>query len=61
MPAKAGDGTLEKIHQALYARCREKEGRQTFQNTVKLLWPEAGSGDMKKLEKFLFLLKKTAH
>ncbi len=37
------------------------EGRQAFQNTVRLLWPEAGSGDMKKLEKFLFLLRKTAH
>lgn len=37
------------------------EGRATFQSTVKLLWPEATPQDMKKLEKFLYLLKKTAH
>lgn len=37
------------------------EGRFTFQQTVKLLWPEADVKDMKKLEKFLFLLKQTAH
>ena len=29
------------------------EGRDTFQNTVKLLWSEAGSKDIRKLEKFL--------
>lgn len=37
------------------------ESRQTFVNTVKLLWPEAAQSDIKKLEKFLFLLKQTAH
>ena len=37
------------------------EGRETFQNTISLLWPEAKPKDMKKLEKFLILLKKTAH
>lgn len=37
------------------------EGRATFENTVQLLWPEAKHKDMKKLEKFLILLKKTAH
>ncbi len=37
------------------------EGRPTFNNTVQLLWPEATLRDMKKLEKFLYLLKKTAH
>jgi len=37
------------------------ESRSTFQQTVKLLWPEADAKDMKKLEKFLYLLKKTAH
>ncbi len=36
------------------------EGRETFQNTVKLLWPEAAPLDLKKLESFLVLLKKSA-
>ncbi len=35
------------------------EGRKTFHNTVALLWPEATSLDMKKLENFLILLKKS--
>jgi len=34
------------------------EGRSTFQNTVKLLWPEAKATDMKKLEKFIYMLRK---
>lgn len=37
------------------------EGREAYQNTVQLLWPEASAQDMKKLENFLILLKKTAH
>ncbi len=37
------------------------EGRVTFQNTVRLLWPEADEADMKKLEKFLTVLKAKAH
>ena len=37
------------------------DGRSTYALTVELLWPEAGAKDMKKLEKFLILLKKTAH
>jgi hypothetical protein len=37
------------------------ESRQAFQNTVTLLWPEAEQRDMKKLEKFLMLLKQAAH
>lgn len=36
-------------------------GRNTFEKTVTLLWPEAQPRDMKKLEKFLFILKQTAH
>ena len=36
------------------------EGFETFQNTVKLLWPEATLLDVKKLESFLVLLRKTA-
>ena len=36
------------------------EGRMTFQNTVRLLWPEATAFDMRKLEKFLVLLRKAA-
>ena len=35
------------------------EGRSTFHNTIKLLWPEASSLDMKKLENFLILLRKS--
>lgn len=34
------------------------EGRKTFQSTVHLLWPEADTLDMHKLESFLILLKK---
>lgn len=37
------------------------EGPHTFRQTVKLIWPEAQSRDMKKLEKFLIVLKKAAH
>ncbi len=37
------------------------EGPHTFRQTVKLLWPEAEPRDMKKLEKFLIVLKKAAH
>lgn len=37
------------------------EGRETFANTVTLLWPEAGKADIKKLGNFLILLKNTAH
>lgn len=37
------------------------EGRSTFESTVNLLWPEATAKDAKKLEKFMQLLKKTAH
>lgn len=33
------------------------EGKGRFRNMVKLLWPEAESHDMKKLEKFLILVK----
>jgi hypothetical protein len=36
------------------------EGRDTFRNTVKLLWPEANDIDVKKLESFLILLRKSA-
>lgn len=34
---------------------------ESFEETVKLLWPQAVAQDVKKLEKFLILLKKTAH
>lgn len=37
------------------------EGRPVFENTVILLWPEASLKDMNKLEKFLLLLRRTAH
>ena len=37
------------------------EGHSTFEKTVKLLWGEASDKDVKKLEKFLQILKKTAH
>lgn len=33
----------------------------TFQNTVKLLWSEAGPQDIKKLERFLLVLKRASH
>jgi hypothetical protein len=35
------------------------EGRQIFKNTVQLLWPEANDLDVKKLESFLILLRKS--
>ncbi len=37
------------------------KGHESFENTVKALWPQAREMDIKKLEKFLILLKKTAH
>lgn len=37
------------------------EGYETFTSTVHLLWPEAEAKDVRKLEKFLILLKRTAH
>lgn len=37
------------------------EGRKTYQKTVSLLWPEATLTDMRRLEKFLMSLKKSAH
>lgn len=37
------------------------EGRPVFEKTVKVLWPQAQAQDIKKLEKFLQLLRKTAH
>jgi len=36
------------------------ESKNDFQNMVRLLWPEARIKDMKKLEKFLFLIRKSA-
>ncbi len=37
------------------------EGYVTYRSTVKLLWPQAEERHMRKLEKFLILLKETAH
>lgn len=37
------------------------ESRPTFQATVRLLWPEAAPRDVKKLEQFLRLLKRTSN
>jgi hypothetical protein len=37
------------------------DGREPFQSTIKLLWPQASAMDLKKLENFLILLKNTAH
>jgi hypothetical protein len=37
------------------------QSRSVFQKTVKLLWPEAQIKDMRKLERFLMILKNTAH
>ncbi|MDB2682987.1 hypothetical protein N9Z27_01900 [Alphaproteobacteria bacterium] len=37
------------------------DGYDTFYKTVELLWPQAKYADTKKLEKFLILLKNTAH
>ncbi len=37
------------------------EGRHTFTRTVQLLWEKAQTQDIKKLENFLHLLRKTAH
>jgi hypothetical protein len=38
-----------------------KGGRYTFQNTVRLLWPESMPRDLRKLEQFLQSLKRSAH
>jgi hypothetical protein len=37
------------------------EGREAYESTVRLLWPEATAQDLRKLENFLVLLKKTVH
>ena len=37
------------------------EGMQTFQNTVRILWPEADELDIRKLVQFLKALKRAAH
>lgn len=37
------------------------EGRQSFYNTVELLWPQATAIDARKLEKFLFSLRNKSH
>ena len=37
------------------------EGRQSFYNTVELLWPQSTQRDIKALEKFLFSLKDKMH
>lgn len=37
------------------------ESFSTFTNTVKLLWPEARDKDVKKLQKFLEVLRAAAH
>jgi hypothetical protein len=37
------------------------KGYESFENTVQTIWPKASAQDVKKLEKFLVLLKKTAH
>ncbi len=37
------------------------EGRQSFYNTVEILWPDASHQDSKKLEKFLYSLKNRSH
>jgi hypothetical protein len=38
-----------------------KGGRYTFQNTARLLWPETMPHDLRKLEQFLFSLKRRSH
>ena len=37
------------------------EGKVPFQNMVKLLWPESQPKDMKKLEKFLTLIRRSVN
>jgi len=37
------------------------EGRETYESTVKLLWPEATHKDMRKLRNFMILLKSKSH
>ena len=37
------------------------QGYESFEKMVKLIWPTAEEKDAKKLEKFLILLKQTAH
>ncbi len=37
------------------------EGRQSFYNTVEILWPESSHQEVKRLEKFLYSLKNRSH
>ena len=37
------------------------EGSNAYASAIKLLWPHAAAQDISKLEKFLILLKKSAH
>ncbi len=37
------------------------EGYPSYERTVELLWPQADSDDISKLEKFLMLMKHSAH
>lgn len=37
------------------------DGYDSFKSTVTLLWPEATPKDVKKLEKFLTVLRRTVH
>ncbi len=37
------------------------KGYDSFENTVRTIWPAAQERDVQKLEKFMILLKKTAH
>ena len=37
------------------------DGRSRFQNMVKLMWPQATNYDIKKLEKFLNLIRVSSH
>ena len=37
------------------------EGQQAFYNMVEVLWPQAKTSDIKRLEKFLYSLKNRSH
>ena len=37
------------------------DGMEAYERTVKTIWPNASSQDVQKLQKFIILLKKTAH
>ena len=37
------------------------EGRQSFCNSVEILWPQSKAEDARRLEKFLLSLKKRSH